>query len=56
MRGLPARGTGISAIGTIVCLDGDVSDELVLELVDHSLAEVLKKLPKKLQAEYERLL
>lgn len=39
-----------------VCLDADVSDELVLELVDHSLAEVLKKLPKKLQAEYERLL
>ena len=35
-----------------VHFDADVPDELVLELIDHSLAEVLKKMPKKQQAEY----
>ncbi len=39
-----------------VRFDADVPDELILELVDHSLDEVLKKLPKKLQVEYARLL
>ncbi len=35
-----------------VHFDSDVDDELILHLVDHSLSEVLKKLPKKTQAEY----
>lgn len=35
-----------------VHFDADAPDELVLELIDHSLAEVLKKMPKKQQAEY----
>ncbi|MDO4930444.1 MAG: MmcQ/YjbR family DNA-binding protein [Bacteroidales bacterium] len=35
-----------------VCFDTDVSDALVLQLVDHSLGEVLKKLPRKLQQDY----
>lgn len=34
---------------------GDVPDALILELVDHSLAEILRKLPKKTQAEYAAL-
>lgn len=32
--------------------DTDVSDELIKQLIDHSLAEVLKKLPRKTQNEY----
>lgn len=36
-----------------VHFDSDVPDALILELVDHSLAEVLRKLPKKTQAAYE---
>ncbi len=35
-----------------VRFDSDVDDELIFRLVDHSLSEVLKKLPKKIQAEY----
>ena len=35
--------------------DTDVPDELILQLIDHSLDEVLKKLPKKIQAEYAAL-
>lgn len=33
----------------------DVPDQLILELIDHSLSEVLKKLPKRLQNEYATL-
>lgn len=32
--------------------DTDVPDEVILALIDHSLDEVLKKLPKKTQSEY----
>ena len=39
-----------------VHFDTDVPDELVLQLVDHSLDEVLRKLPKRLQTEYAALL
>lgn len=35
--------------------DTDVPDELIFQLIDHSLAEVLKKLPKKTQTEYAAL-
>lgn len=35
-----------------VRFDADVDDALVRELVDHSLGEVLKKLPRKLQQAY----
>lgn len=35
-----------------VRFDADVPDELILELVDHSISEVLRKLPKRIQAEY----
>jgi predicted DNA-binding protein (MmcQ/YjbR family) len=35
-----------------VMFDGDVDDRLILELVDHSYNEVVKGLPKKLQAEF----
>lgn len=38
-----------------VHFDTDVPDELILELVDHSLAEVLRKLPRKTQQAYEAL-
>lgn len=33
----------------------DVPDELIKELIDHSVEEVLKKMPKKRQAEYKNL-
>ena len=39
-----------------VHFDTDVPDEVILELVDHSLSEVLKKLPRNTREEYERLL
>lgn len=32
--------------------DTDVPDEVILSLIDHSLDEVLKKLPKKIRLEY----
>lgn len=35
-----------------VLFDTDVPDELIYSLIDHSLCEVLKKLPKKTQNEY----
>ena len=38
-----------------VHFDTDVPDQLVYELIDHSLSEVLRKLPKKIQAEYAAL-
>ena len=38
-----------------VMFDTDVPDELVYELIDHSLSEVLKKLPKKTQMAYAEL-
>jgi len=38
-----------------VRFDRDVPDALILELVDHSLAEIIRKLPKKTQAEYAAL-
>ncbi len=38
-----------------VHFDTDVPNQLILELIDHSLSEVLKKLPKRLQHEYAAL-
>lgn len=38
-----------------VRFDADVDDALILELVDHSVSEVVRKLPRKLQAEYAAL-
>ena len=35
--------------------DADVPEELILHLIDHSLSEVLKKLPKRTQAEYAQV-
>ena len=36
----------------VVYLDSDVSDEMIRELIDHSVSEVVKKLPKKKREEY----
>ena len=36
----------------MVYLDSDVPESLILELIDHSVQEVVKKLPKKVQLEY----
>lgn len=36
-----------------VYIHSDVSDELILELLHHSVDEVIAKLPKKLQEEYK---
>lgn len=38
-----------------VYFETDVPDQLIFELIDHSLNEVLKKLPKRLQNEYATL-
>lgn len=38
-----------------VKFDSDASDKLILQLVDHSYEEVLKKFTKKLRAEYDAL-
>ena len=35
-----------------VYIESDVPDELIKELINHSVSEVIKKLPKKLQVEY----
>ena len=38
-----------------VYLQRDVPDELIIELIEHSADEVIKKLPKKRQEEYRKL-
>ncbi len=38
-----------------VSLYSDVADDMLRELVDHSVEEVIKKLPKKKQEEYAKL-
>lgn len=38
-----------------VALDSDVPDSLICELILHSVEEVVKKMPKKMQREYESL-
>lgn len=38
-----------------LCFDCDVDDALIFRLIDHSLEEVLKKLPKKTQQAYAAL-
>lgn len=35
-----------------ICLESDVPDDLIKELILHSVDEVIRKLPKKQQAEY----
>lgn len=37
-----------------VCLESDVSDSVIRELIRHSVDEVIKKLPKKKQEEYKK--
>ena len=44
-----------SNLWNAVDIDSDVPDELIRELIDHSVEEVLKKLPKKKQEEYRNL-
>jgi len=39
----------------LVTLESDVPDELIKELIKHSVEEVIKKLPKKKQEEYKLL-
>lgn len=39
-----------------IFLDGDVDDNLIKRLIDHSVEEVLKKFTKKMRAEYDALL
>ncbi|MFV0417188.1 MAG: MmcQ/YjbR family DNA-binding protein [Dysgonomonas sp.] len=38
-----------------VCLESDVPDNVIRELIRHSVDEVIKKLPKKKQEEYKNL-
>lgn len=42
--------TGLS--WNTVCIESDVPDELIKELIDHSVEETIKKLSKKKQEEY----
>ena len=39
----------------LVTLDSDVPDKLIKELIEHSVEEVIKKLPKKKREEYKLL-
>ena len=41
-----------SNLWNAVELEGDIPDELIRELIDHSVDEVVKKLPKKKREEY----
>lgn len=38
-----------------IVLESDVPDKLILELIHHSVEEVIKKLPKKKQYEYRQM-
>jgi len=38
-----------------ITLESDVPDKLIVELIQHSVQEVIEKLPKKKQAEYKSL-
>lgn len=38
-----------------ILFNSDVNDKLIIELIDHSYNEVLKKFTKKLRAEYDAL-
>jgi Uncharacterized protein conserved in bacteria len=55
---LRERYNGITAtdfktpLWNLVTLQSDVPDELIKELIEHSVEEVIKKLPKKKQEEY----
>ncbi len=44
-----------SLLWNAVYLANDVPDKLIKELIDHSVEEVIKKLPKNKQAEYRSL-
>lgn len=44
--------TGATLMWNSVYIHRDVPDELIVELIEHSVEEVLKKLPKKKQEEY----
>lgn len=37
-----------------VYIESDVPDKLIKELINHSVEEVIKKLPRKKQEEYEK--
>jgi predicted DNA-binding protein (MmcQ/YjbR family) len=45
-----------SLLWNAVYLESDVPDNLIKELIEHSVEEVIKKLPKKKQEEYKKLL
>jgi len=44
-----------SFLWNTVYLDSDLPDSLIKELIDHSVSEVIKKLPKKKRDEYNQL-
>jgi len=47
--------TGNNLIWNSVYIQKDVPDKLIVELIEHSVEEVVKKLPKKKQEEYRKL-
>jgi len=47
--------TGNNLIWNSVFIQKDVPDELIVELIKHSVDEVVKKLPKKKQEEYKEM-
>ncbi|MDR3266044.1 MAG: MmcQ/YjbR family DNA-binding protein [Tannerella sp.] len=48
-------GTHKSLMWNAVYLEGDVSDKLIEELINHSVEEVIRNLPKKKREEYKNL-
>jgi predicted DNA-binding protein (MmcQ/YjbR family) len=47
---------GNSLMWNSVYIQRDVPNELIIELIEHSVEEVIKKLPKKKQEEYKRII
>jgi len=44
-----------SIMWNAVCLESDVPEKLIKELIEHSVEEVIKNLPKKKQEEYRKI-
>jgi predicted DNA-binding protein (MmcQ/YjbR family) len=47
--------SGASEMWNTVAIESDVPDKLIVELIQHSVDEVIKKLPKYKQEEYKNL-
>ena len=51
-RGIKPAWKSFGKTWNLVNIDSDVPDEVIRKLIDHSVAEVVKAMPKKLREEY----